>query len=163
VAPTGTSLRSLATELEPAWIEIGRLFLSRRNSSPVGRDPEDELSTVQHVAITALRERPMRIGELACHVGLAESSVTRLVDRLEARGLAERRPLPGDRRGVVVGLTGAGALLAEAAATRRRAYLTDILKALEPDERRELIRLFGKVAAVHAGAEGVLHAARSRA
>jgi DNA-binding MarR family transcriptional regulator len=139
-----------AAELESTWVEVGRLFLNRRISSPVGRGPEDELSPVQHVAITALRERPMRIGELASHLGLAESSVTRLVDRLEARGLTLRRDLRTDRRAVVVALTGAGIQIADHAAARRRAYLTDILKALEPTERRELIRLFGKVAAVHA-------------
>jgi DNA-binding MarR family transcriptional regulator len=146
----GSSLPDLAAELESAWIEVGRLFLNRRISSAVGRDPDDELSPVQHVAITALRERPMRIGELACHLGLAESSVTRLVDRLATRGLVVRRDLRTDRRAVVVELTGAGVLIADHAAVRRRAYLTGILKALEPNERRELIRLFGKVAAVHA-------------
>ncbi len=147
------SLHDLAAELESAWIEIGRLFLNRRIASAVGRDPESELSAVQHVAITALRGRPMRVGELACHLGLADSSVTRLVDRLEGRKLAERRHLRSDRRGVVVGLTDAGVRLADAAAERRCTYLTDILKALEPDERRELVRLFGKVAAVHAEPE----------
>jgi DNA-binding MarR family transcriptional regulator len=152
------SLRVQAAELESAWIEVGRLFLNRRISSAVGRGPEDELSPVQHVAITALRQRPMRIGELASHLGLAESSVTRLVDRLEARGLTERRDLHTDRRAVVVALTRDGTVIADHAAERRRRYLTDILDVLEPSERRELIRLFGKVAAVHAQPDSPLPA-----
>jgi hypothetical protein len=36
---------------------------------------------------------------------------------------------------------------------RRRDYLTDILKTLEPTEREELVRLFSKVAAAQAEQE----------
>lgn len=153
-------MRSQAAELESAWIEVGRLFLNRRISSAVGRGPEDELSPVQHVAVTALRQHPMRVGELASHLGLAESSVTRLVDRLQARGLAERHELRTDRRAVVVALTREGRVIADHAAERRRRYLTDILDVLEPSERRELIRLFGKVAAVHVRPDHPIQAAR---
>ena len=39
------------------------------------------------------------------------STVTWMVDRLEARGLAERRPHPSDRRSRLVALTPAGATL----------------------------------------------------
>jgi len=39
---------------------------------------------------------------------LAQHNVSRLVDRLEKAGLAERRPCPDDRRGQVVAITGAG-------------------------------------------------------
>ncbi len=48
------------------------------------------------------------------------STVTWMVDRLEDKGLVERRPLPGDRRVRVVALTAAGE--AELAAIRARLY-----------------------------------------
>ncbi len=51
-------------------------------------------------------EMPMR-GVADCML-LDPSQVTALVDRLEARGYAERRPHPGDRRVKLVGLTAAG-------------------------------------------------------
>lgn len=40
----------------------------------------------------------MRLKELSRSVGLAHSTVSGIVDRLEQRGLAERRPNPADRR-----------------------------------------------------------------
>jgi DNA-binding MarR family transcriptional regulator len=48
------------------------------------------------------------MGELACHVTLSRSGLTRLVDRLEAAGLVERRLNPGDRRSFEVSLTPVG-------------------------------------------------------
>ncbi len=48
-------------------------------------------------------------GELAAKLGLSNSSVTALVDRLEARGLIERSPHGSDRRRLVLVPTPAGA------------------------------------------------------
>lgn len=50
----------------------------------------------------------MRMGELAARIGLKDSTVTRLVDRLEGRGLAERASAAGDGRAVAAGVTEAG-------------------------------------------------------
>lgn len=52
------------------------------------------------------RPRPMRelAGEWACDA----SNATWMVDRLEERGLVERRPMPGDRRVKAVVLTAKG-------------------------------------------------------
>ena len=41
---------------------------------------------------------PMTPGQLAQTTELPSSTTTRVLDRLEARGLVERRPDPGDRR-----------------------------------------------------------------
>jgi DNA-binding MarR family transcriptional regulator len=45
---------------------------------------------------------PLTAGELASHAGLAPPSVTGLVNRLEAKGLARRIPNPSDRRSVLI-------------------------------------------------------------
>ncbi|MGP3977259.1 MarR family winged helix-turn-helix transcriptional regulator [Streptomyces sp. 8N114] len=50
----------------------------------------------------------LRMGELADRIGLKDSSVTRLVARLEGRGLAERAAAPGDRRAVAARITPLG-------------------------------------------------------
>ncbi len=47
----------------------------------------------------------MRMRELAHRLGLTTSTVTRLVDRPEAAGLAERRSERPDCRSVLVGLS----------------------------------------------------------
>jgi DNA-binding MarR family transcriptional regulator len=52
-----------------------------------------------------------RMGELADEVTISRSGLTRLVDRIEADGLLERRPAAGDRRAVDVAITPAGTKL----------------------------------------------------
>jgi DNA-binding MarR family transcriptional regulator len=56
-------------------------------------------------ALDAARERPLTVGELGARLGLSSAAVSGLVDRLEAAGLAARRPDPGDRRRVHVALS----------------------------------------------------------
>lgn len=64
----------------------------------------------------------MRMGELADRIGLKDSTVTRLLARLEAQDLAERVPGGGDGRAVTAALTEAGrARYAEATPTYRAA------------------------------------------
>jgi DNA-binding MarR family transcriptional regulator len=67
--------------------------------------------------------KPM--GELASSLACDASSATWLVDRLEERGLVERRPYPGDRRVKAVVLTEEG--------VKTRALLTERLSA-PPDD-----------------------------
>ncbi|MGI5349802.1 MarR family winged helix-turn-helix transcriptional regulator [Streptomyces sp. CA-250714] len=50
----------------------------------------------------------LRMGELADRIGLKDSSVTRLVARLEGRGLAERAAARGDGRAVAARITPLG-------------------------------------------------------
>ncbi|MBO0807837.1 MAG: MarR family transcriptional regulator, partial [Actinobacteria bacterium] len=54
---------------------------------------------------------PVRYGELNRHVLLSQPALSRLVDRLAARGLIQRRPDPADRRSVLLSLTGPGRAL----------------------------------------------------
>ena len=48
---------------------------------------------------------------------------------------------------IVVGLTPAGVTLARQVAQRRQRFFSDVLTALEPEERTELVRLTAKAAA----------------
>ena len=56
----------------------------------------------------------LRLNELNDNVLLSQSSLSRLVERLEKRGLVERMPAPDDGRGVLVRLTDGGPGPAEA-------------------------------------------------
>ena len=58
-------------------------------------------------------DRPMSMRELAERLKSDPSNLTGLIDRLEARGLVERRPDPTDRRIKGLALTPAGAQLRE--------------------------------------------------
>lgn len=54
-------------------------------------------------------ERSMRMGQLADGILISHSGLTRLVDRMVARGLVERHTCSEDRRGTRARLTDAGA------------------------------------------------------
>ncbi|MCT2594423.1 MarR family transcriptional regulator [Streptomyces sp. N2-109] len=65
----------------------------------------------------------MRMGELADRIGLKDSTVTRLIARLEAQDLAERLQGGGDGRAVTAALTEAGRQRYDEAAPTYRAAL----------------------------------------
>lgn len=62
------------------------------------------------------RVGPTNQGTLAREMRVSPRNITGLVDGLEAAGLVERTPHPGDRRAVLVSLTGDGATAATALA-----------------------------------------------
>src|SRR4051794_13505797 len=55
--------------------------------------------------------KTLRMGELADAATISRSGLTRLVDRLEAEALLERRPAKDDRRAIDVTITAAGSRL----------------------------------------------------
>jgi DNA-binding MarR family transcriptional regulator len=65
-------------------------------------------TVAQAATLTALANGPLRLGELGRRLGIAPSTLSRNLDRLEERGLVERGPDPGDRRALRAELTDAG-------------------------------------------------------
>jgi DNA-binding MarR family transcriptional regulator len=88
----------------------------------------------------------LRQNELNDHVLLSQSSLSRLVERLEKRGLVQRMPAPDDGRGVLVQLTEAGRELQKQIG---REHVRDIASLVAPAltaaEQRELLRLTEKL------------------
>ncbi len=88
----------------------------------------------------------LRLNELNDHVLLSQSSLSRLVERLEKRGLVVRQPAPDDRRGVLLKLTDEGAALQKEIG---REHVRDISSlvgpALTAAEQKELQRLTDKL------------------
>lgn len=60
------------------------------------------------LALEHAPENRLRMGELAEHVTLSRSGLTRLIDRIEAAGLVERNLCPSDRRAFETVLTSKG-------------------------------------------------------
>src|SRR5438477_13005318 len=102
----------LAAQLDAHWMELARFITSRRLRSSVHTPGLGDLPAAQLYALSELARDDLRMSELAGRLGLAESTVTRLVDRLESAGLATRRTSPPDRRCVVAELTPTGRRLA---------------------------------------------------
>ena len=81
----------------------------------------------------------MRLSDLAGSVLLTLSGVSRLVERLERRGLVRREPSLEDRRGAYAVLTDAGhVLVREARATHREGIHRHFLAHFSPDELSQL-------------------------
>lgn len=88
----------------------------------------------------------LRLGALAEVAYLPQPSMSRLVERLERRGLLERRPCPGDGRGVLVALTPAGAALQREIGRRHvRSIRSAMTAALDAEELRTLTTLLRRV------------------
>ena len=95
-----------------------------RTHAELVRELDRELEAVHGLPLTqyevllhleAAPEHRLRMSELARSVLLSQSGVTRLVDRLEARGLVERAPCAEDRRVLWAQLTDEGRKRLEAA------------------------------------------------
>jgi MarR family 2-MHQ and catechol resistance regulon transcriptional repressor len=85
-------------------------------------------------------------GELGSSLALTSGSITKLVDRLEARKLAQRVRLPGaDRRSVTVVATNNGTKLIEHDLQQLVADLPGKAKSLTAEERATVARLLALV------------------
>ena len=142
----GRGTEGLAAQLDPYWLELGRFITAQRLRSPVYAGV-GELTSAQLQAMVTLADSGLRMSELAARLGVAESTATRLIDKLEGARLVKRGASPEDRRCVMAELTPSGRRLAGRLEESRRQYLAEILDTLQADERRELVRLFAKVAA----------------
>src|SRR6266850_4586241 len=100
-----------------------------------------------------LHKGPLRVNEIGKKVLLTSGSITVAVDRLETKGLVERRAHGTDRRARIVHLTKAGRKLitrvyADHAADMERLASASLTRA----ERRTLISLLKKIGYEAAGA-----------
>lgn len=83
---------------------------------------------------------PMIASRLGDCLDLRHSSLTSLVDRLEAQGLVRRRPDAHDRRKVLIEPSDEGRAYTEARRERLRAAIAETLMRLEPMDRLDLER-----------------------
>lgn len=88
-------------------------------------------------------EQPIqKIGE---KVLIASSSITYVVDKLEKKGLLERKPCPNDRRITYAAITTAGNNLMDEVFPNHKRALTDILAGLNIEEKKVMIEQLKKL------------------
>lgn len=111
------------------------------------RDHDLPLSSYE--VLLLLAESPqgrMRMGELADGLLLSRSGLTRLVDRMEQRGLVERVRCEDDARGLFAGITAKGREVFDAA---RPDHLDGVrrhfLSSLEPEELDRLATIWRRL------------------
>ncbi len=102
---------------------------------------ENDLSLTQLRMLGILRDRRLKISELAYALGLDRSTVSGLADRTEKRGLLERSPDPLDGRSVQVALSPKGARAAEHGANQIAHSLSSMTGVLNRAESQRLTTL----------------------
>jgi len=121
---------------EIAWSGVTVLYarVEQRLAKALQRRHGLGLSDYRALSVLAVgTQGGMRVQELADALGLNESSVSRLADRLEQAGLTERCVCNDDRRGVYVFITSPGRAQLDAAAPTYRAELAAALEQAAAD------------------------------
>src|SRR6202453_2884011 len=106
---------------------------------------EYDLSLTQFRVLAILRDRRVKMSELADYLGLDKSTITGLVDRAEKRGLLQRTPNPADGRAGDGMLTGAGMELAEHGATQIARSLSPMTSTLTRADAHRLTALLERM------------------
>ncbi|MEU4693902.1 MarR family transcriptional regulator [Actinoplanes sp. NPDC023714] len=102
---------------------------------------ENDLSLTQLRVLGILRDRRLRVTELAAYLGLEKSTMSGLIDRAERRGLLARERSPEDGRVVDVFMTPAGREFAQRVYDDVRRTLAPALEKLRPEQRTQLLEL----------------------
>ena len=123
-----------------AWQLLVRFSLTQRSTLPA-LAAELELSPAQcHLLNLIEPDRPMPMGQLASELSCDASNVTGLVDRMESRGLLQRRPSDEDRRVKVLSLTPLG-MKVRSALLERMTSSPPTLGKLSGADQRALARI----------------------
>jgi DNA-binding MarR family transcriptional regulator len=105
-----------------------------------------DITPSQLRALRVLRRHgAMRLSELSGHLHIAARSTTEVVDALEARGLAGRRPDPGDRRATLVEVTEHGAGVLDAIREARGTEAERVFDRLSRTDQAHLARILRKL------------------
>jgi DNA-binding MarR family transcriptional regulator len=106
---------------------------------------EFDLSAVQARVLCELAPgNPVPMSALAETLACDASNVTGLVDRLESRGLIERRSADHDRRIKILAMTKAGEAL-RSKLIQRMSMPAPALAALSPSDQRALTKILGRI------------------
>ena len=100
----------------------------------------DELTLNEYDVLYALKKAgcALRQSELTKQVLLSQPALSRLVERLEQRGLVRRSSDERDRRGVLVELTDAGAAAQQRIGARHARSVEERMRSLTPEQQRQL-------------------------
>jgi len=123
------------------WIALARAYnaVAERAAADVARHG---LTPAEFGVLEALHHKgPMLLSEVQRRILVSSGGITYLVDRLEKRGLVERRDCPGDRRARLASLTAAGSGLVENIFPEHAAVIRDALQPLSREDKRAAIRL----------------------
>jgi DNA-binding MarR family transcriptional regulator len=103
-------------------------------------DVAEEVTLTQYRTLVVLASRgPQSLAALAEAIDVTPPTATRMCDRLIRKGLILRRHERGDRRLIRLTLSEKGQVLVDAVTKRRRAEITDLLKAIPREQQTALV------------------------
>lgn len=112
---------------------------------------EYDLPPTQATLLCAVKDKPRQMAYLAASLGMTKNALSQLVDRTERRDLVSRVGSEQDRRVIMLEVTPAGKVLAEAVYAEVTERLPDIAGNLDADDQRD----FERVAIAIVDASGV--------
>jgi DNA-binding MarR family transcriptional regulator len=126
-----------ASPAEEAWALLHQLMMGERRRF-LTLASELDLHPAQMGALAQMEPgRPVPMNELATLLHCDNSNVTGIVDRLQARGLVERRPYEQDRRVKHIALTALG-VKARERVRKRMAEAPEAFRRLASADQRML-------------------------
>ena len=102
--------------------------------APLGLTPAQERA----LRMITRSEEPLRMAELADHLGIVPRSVTTVVDALEEAGLVRREIDPHNRRAIRLHLTDRGVAVRDEMRDARRRAAEDLFAPLPAEDRKAL-------------------------
>ncbi len=112
------------------------------------RHPEDQVDpSTFPLAKQLMCTDAMRVSDLAAHIGLDASTVSRQIKQLEDKGIVERTDDPADGRASLVRLSSQGRAVMQAAFQRRFKRIQAVLEPWSAADRAQLQRLLTRLAA----------------
>lgn len=128
------------TELVDAFITASRALVGVAvrsiAASPVA------LTAPQHRALVLVASgRADTVSTLREHLGINQSNVSRLVERLDRLGLVTRERSSADARTVVITVTALGREVLAAVTRRRREEIAGVLAAMDQRDRADAVRV----------------------
>jgi MarR family transcriptional regulator, 2-MHQ and catechol-resistance regulon repressor len=123
------------------WVVLARAYAAV--SERAGRDvARHGLTLAEFAVMEALYHKgPLLLGEVQKKILVSSGGVTYLVDRLEQRGLVERRLCAEDRRARYAALTDSGRTFMDRIFPEHAACIAEVAGALSRDEQVELTRM----------------------
>lgn len=140
-------------ETGPAYVledQVGHLLRrAHQRHAAIFQDMigEGQLTPLQFAALVKLDDLgEVSQNELGRRTAMDAATMQGVIKRLLARGLADRKPDPGDRRRVVLSLTAEGRALIAAARPNGHAITDETLAGLSGAERRSFLALLKRLA-----------------
>jgi len=150
LTPAGAHAKALTEPVETSaapfhlWLVLWRAYRSLRAHSDASMRRLGLIESDFAVLESVFHKGPTQVNTLGRNVGLASSSITAAVDRLEHRGLVCRQGDRHDRRSRLVTLTEQGNRLIAFAFSAHQKAMEETAAALSLEERDQLLGLLRK-------------------